>query len=399
MRRKGENLCPYITWSHPPLRVLEEEQERLAQINSLPMFCFPDMDLVEQVKKMKTETYCFVFTDLQAQNKFGYCRRFLPAAKSSPPEKRFPVVYCMVTKLRSFETFSKIFDQVVELRDFSSAGAYSFLKSLIEQNAPKPGRGITVKYINAKVGNLVDIRVERLTAGRRFEHVDLVHVLTKLGSKLLVEIFINLLVERKLLFVAECLNDLTCIIHAVMHLLYPLHWQGIYIPVLPQEIIDATSSPVPYVIGILKQHSKIMDEDALDDECNTVYISEKRIVKRPNFTDIPFNKKYRKRFLQELKTYKARVVKLERCPQQTVEIGDMFFGFMRTCMGHFADHVSFDEAGQSDIDQTAFSDSSGLHAEFVWQLSKTQMFSSFVQSLTPDSLHSSDPFTSRDEAG
>ena len=54
---------------------------------------------------------CRLFDPL-FQNKFGYCRRFLPAAKNTPPEKRFPVVYCMVTKLRSFETFSKIFDQV-----------------------------------------------------------------------------------------------------------------------------------------------------------------------------------------------------------------------------------------------------------------------------------------------
>ena len=34
---------------------------------NIPTFCFPDMDIVEPVKKMKTETYCFVFTDLQAQ--------------------------------------------------------------------------------------------------------------------------------------------------------------------------------------------------------------------------------------------------------------------------------------------------------------------------------------------
>lgn len=25
LRRKGENLCPYISWSHPPLGVMENE--------------------------------------------------------------------------------------------------------------------------------------------------------------------------------------------------------------------------------------------------------------------------------------------------------------------------------------------------------------------------------------
>ena len=61
---------------------------------------------------------------------------------------------------------NSISHQVVHLRDFSSAGAYSFLKAMIEQNAPKPGKSVTVKYINPKIGNLVDIHIERVTAGK-----------------------------------------------------------------------------------------------------------------------------------------------------------------------------------------------------------------------------------------
>ena len=146
---------------------------------------------------------------------------------------------------------------------------------------------------------------------------------------------------------------------------------------------------------ILSQHVKLIDEESLDDECNTVYIAEKKIVKRPNFTDIPFNKKYRKKFLQELKVYKSKVVKAERSASQTIEIGDMFFEFMRTIIGHYSDHVTF-EGGESDIDLTAFSDSAGLHSEFVWQLSKTQMFSSFIQSLTEESKN---PFEEKPDVG
>ena len=128
-----------------------------------------------------------------------------------------------------------------------------------------------------------------------------------------------------------------------------------------------------------------MDEEALDDECNLVYIADKRIVKRPNFTDIPFNKKFRKKFLQELKLYKAKLMKSEQNLNHTVEIGDMFHQFMRTIIGHYTDHVTFDENGESDLDLTSFSDGAGDHSEFVWQLSKTQMFSSFIQALTPES--------------
>ena len=86
-----------------------------------------------------------------------------------------------------------------------------------------------------------------------------------------------------------------------------------------------------------------------------------------------------------MKLYKGKLVKSELNSEQTVEIGDMFYQFMRTIIGHYSDHVTFDEAGESDLDLTSFSDAAGVHSEFVWQLSKTQMFSSFIQGLTPES--------------
>ena len=78
-------------------------------------------------------------------------------------------------------------------------------------------------------------------------------------------------------------------------------------------------------------------------------------------------------------------MKAESTAEHTVQIGDMFYQFMRTTIGHYNDHVTFDEAGESDLDLTSFSDAAGDHSEFVWQISKTQMFSSFIQGLTPES--------------
>ena len=48
-----------------------------------------------------------------------------------------------------------------------NAGAYSFLKALIEQQAPRPGKSIDVKFINTKLGDLDSVEVRRTTAGTR----------------------------------------------------------------------------------------------------------------------------------------------------------------------------------------------------------------------------------------
>ena len=111
------------------------------------------------------------------------------------------------------------------------------------------------------------------------------------------------------------------------------------------------------------------------------------MVKRPNFTDIPFNKKTRKKFLANLKSFKKKMAKTDPDSRQTIEIGDMFFEMMCDMMGHYDAHVTFSESGESVIDQHGFMEGAGQNSEFVWHISRTQMFSSFVQSLTPDTLN------------
>ena len=48
--------------------------------------------------------------------------------------------------------------QVVELRNYNSAGAYAFLKALIEEKAPKAGLTLSIQYINPQV--ILESRVE-----------------------------------------------------------------------------------------------------------------------------------------------------------------------------------------------------------------------------------------------
>ncbi|KAM7369474.1 hypothetical protein PAMP_013741 [Pampus punctatissimus] len=48
-------------------------------------------------------------------------------------------------------------------------------------------------------------------------------------------------------------------------MLYPMHWQHVYIPVLPQHLLDYCCAPMPYLIGV---HSSLMEKVrgmALDD--------------------------------------------------------------------------------------------------------------------------------------
>mmetsp|Transcript_18314 Transcript_18314/g.42176 ORF Transcript_18314/g.42176 Transcript_18314/m.42176 type:complete len:966 (+) Transcript_18314:38-2935(+) len=79
-------------------------------------------------------------------------------------------------------------------------------------------------------------------------------------SNILV-VWANLLQEGKV--VLACSNSETTallapIAEALLALLFPLEWQGIYVPVLPNHdsVLDVLEAPVPYLIGLVTKPSK-----------------------------------------------------------------------------------------------------------------------------------------------
>ena len=46
-------------------------------LESIPQFCFPDIDRWRPTVKYTSETFSFVLTDIEGSKRFGYCRRLL----------------------------------------------------------------------------------------------------------------------------------------------------------------------------------------------------------------------------------------------------------------------------------------------------------------------------------
>ena len=46
-------------------------------LQSIPQFCFPDVDQWKPVKEYKSESFSFVLTDMEGGRRYGYCRRLL----------------------------------------------------------------------------------------------------------------------------------------------------------------------------------------------------------------------------------------------------------------------------------------------------------------------------------
>jgi hypothetical protein len=65
-----------------------------------------------------------------------------------------------------------------------------------------------------------------------------------------IEVFIHLCLERKVLLVSKYKNLLAQVTTALMSLMYPLSWQQTCIPILHSEVIEAIEAPFPFLIGV-----------------------------------------------------------------------------------------------------------------------------------------------------
>ncbi|GLG92574.1 DENN domain-containing protein Crag [Gryllus bimaculatus] len=63
-------------------------------------------------------------------------------------------------------------------------------------------------------------------------------------------IFASMLHERRVIFVSQKFTRLSSCVQAANALLYPMHWQHIFIPVLPRVLSDYLLAPMPFLIGV-----------------------------------------------------------------------------------------------------------------------------------------------------
>jgi len=66
----------------------------------------------------------------------------------------------------------------------------------------------------------------------------------------MIIIFASMLFERRIIFTSKKLYRLSACVQSANAVLYPMNWQHIFIPVLPQSLIDYLLAPMPYLIGL-----------------------------------------------------------------------------------------------------------------------------------------------------
>uniref|UniRef100_A0A8C6J2V0 Uncharacterized protein n=1 Tax=Melopsittacus undulatus TaxID=13146 RepID=A0A8C6J2V0_MELUD len=354
-----------------PFRQSKDTEERLKVI---PKFCFPDPKDWFPASDLKSETFSFVLTGEDGSRWFGYCKKLLPEGKG----KRLPEVYCIVSRLGCFNLFSKILDEVEKRREMSPALVYPFMRSVMEAPFPAPGRTITVRSFLPGAGNEVLELCRPLDS--RLEHVDFECLFKCLSVSHAIRVFASLLLERRVIFVADNLSILSKCGHAAVATLYPFTWQHTYIPVLPTSMIDIVCSPTPFLIGILSCSLPQL-QDLPIEEVLIVDLCADKFLQEVSDEDEILPHKLQAALVQVLEERSEILSHQQSEVPLNSLVSEAFVQFFVEIVGHYSLHMNVTERGERVFQRELFRKShvSRNVRHFLHFFMETQMFAGFIQ--------------------
>ncbi|XP_025111855.1 DENN domain-containing protein 1B-like isoform X1 [Pomacea canaliculata] len=226
-RPQDEGQDAFILQKYPPDY---NDQEVLSNI---PKFAFPCSSNTAQV-----DQFTFVFTDMESLYRFGYCRHGTGAQ----------TCLCIISCLPWFEVFYKMMNFLAELINRTENGnVIPFLKAVYEHDLPVADVPVTI-VAGQEMFNFTapdPAALPSIPASR-----NLTEYYNALDTNNMMIVFASMLHERRIIIISKKLSRVTACIHAAEALLYPMHWQHLFIPVLPETLLDYVSAPMPYLIGV-----------------------------------------------------------------------------------------------------------------------------------------------------
>jgi len=374
------------------------------QMMSITQFCFPDLQKfkkrrLKQVewRKIKLETFSFVLTESNSERRWGYCRRIVEEQQSmnilSRP-RAYPKCYCILSFIPCFTIFSRILDIVTLLPEPTE-----FLKAIYEQPLPAPGDSlmVSVNLPSKKGKDRQEFCFQRPDdVDSLLDHVNFEPLFHYLSPVNIIKTFAALLVERRVIFVSDRLRTLSTASQAFIAALYPLSWQHVFIPVLPESLLSFCCAPMPFIVGVLrssmgelKKLSGAIEEDVIVvDIDNNKFISKNadhELIPPEYVEDLveildDVSKSVREKYsLWDPANWgqKRKFKEFDLEKGQAKDIANAFIGFMVDILGEYRSYIG--EDGSFDQEGFLQGEKNAKAKDLLAMVVESQMFAIFIE--------------------
>uniref|UniRef100_A0A7E4VXS1 UDENN domain-containing protein n=1 Tax=Panagrellus redivivus TaxID=6233 RepID=A0A7E4VXS1_PANRE len=213
-----------------------------ASLQAIKKFCFP------KPKKFWSENdsvvfFTFTLTDNQGLFTFGHCR-FSPYHK---------MCMCIVSALPDLTFFKTLLSYMAVSPENINVTMLEYM-----YHSPMPVGEQAIKLKNLPFNFTLRDFDQYFSSFNEMEIVLLFNSMNFSAAQI-IYLYSSLIRERRIIITATKLDALTFCTYGALKLLYPFHWQGIFIPILPVDLVDQLMAPMPYIIGVPKEALKDID--------------------------------------------------------------------------------------------------------------------------------------------
>ena len=162
---------------------------------------------------------------------------------------------------------------------------------------------------------------------------------SRLPPDTILSVFSSLLQERRIILYSNSLTDLTAVVHGFNQLLYPLFWQHIFIPVLPNGLTDYCCAPMPFLCGVPAQLMPRVRQLPLEDV--VLLDIDQPLLETPFSDHLYIPKEIQQPLINTLKKPASRTD--DTIPEAFVHFFAVTLGGYRCGMKQYEDKVAFDQ--------------------------------------------------------
>jgi len=342
-----EDVKSEILLCYPDTYVEREQKEKI------PEFVFPCTFNVTAV-----ELFSFALTNTKGELTFGFCRH----------AQRAESALVIMSALPWHEFFYKMLNlcgSIMNSAEEETGLLYGFLQKMYNAKLPPPGHEFSLEYSHdGKVFSSATPDPTRLPSMP--ENRNLMEYYNFVSIDNMITIFFCMLKERRVIVTSNKLSVLSACVQAANALLYPFSWQHPFIPVLPSQMIEYITAPMPFLFGVpqvllkRKPAHEIKEVVILDVDNNSV----------------------RNPFTQEDIIPHEVVSNLKKSLKIQNKMGDQvsraFLQAMVHLIGGYRDALRYRQGEKITFDREAFVNSRSTNLQpFLRDLLEVQMFQTF----------------------
>ncbi|KAL3112810.1 hypothetical protein niasHT_019784 [Heterodera trifolii] len=242
-------------FQHTKIKVLyplEFSDENI--LRSIKQFCFP-LKRSMRSENDAVQLFTFVLTDAQSMHSFGFCR-FTPRTNSC---------FCILSGFLWVNFFYKLLNTISFVFNNGNADdVESLLTNVYHLDIPVPGAKLQLSACS-KIAQFSEQIPDTSRLPTLREDKFLLEFFNAINERQMIQLYSSILKERRIIFTASKLSQLSACVFGISKLFFPFIWQSLFIPILPHELTDMLMAPMPYLIGIPKETFQTQNKAELGD--------------------------------------------------------------------------------------------------------------------------------------